>query len=886
MFQALAYHALNGLLLARIGLTHTSVNVKASAIFLKVYLVLQHLSEARNWSNLGSEGQMASTATTSETTPPNGALPPAAAVVIVGGGVAGTALAYQLAELGLDGVVVLEQNRLGAGTTWHAAGAVGRMRTTASLARLNERSAALYERVSNESGLETGWRRAGSLTIARSAERMLQLRRAGTMARRFGVDVREIAADETRERWPLAWLGDVVGGVWLPDDGIVDPLSLVQAIADEARRRGVLIVERVRVTEVRELGGRVTGVSTSAGEIDAETVVLCGGMWTAQLAASAGVSIPLHPVEHHYVLSNPVGSDVDALPLVRDPDGSIYFRGKGDALMLGAFQETSKPWLVDQVPDDFAFQLLEPDWEHFAAPLKEGFRRLPLLESLGIAKFVNGPESFTPDGNPLVGETAEIRRLFVSAGFNSSGLAYSGGVGEALAQWIVLDEPPGDLWTVDIRRFRPEQSDRGFLRERAVEVLGTHMRMAYPNVEFRRARELLRSPLHERLADAGACFGEKMGVERPNWFAAPGEAPVTRYSFMRQNWFERSRAEHLATRADVAVFDQSGFGKFEIVGPDALAVLQRVCANDVDVDPGRAVYTAMLTSRGTFASDLTVLRTGPDSFMMVTGTAQSVSDRAWLRRHVEPGEQLAITDRSAELAVLGVMGPRSRELLGGLCDTALSNDAFPFATTQPLSIAGVGCRAVRITYVGELGWELYVPVEAAGALYDALRFAGQPLGLVNAGHYAINSLRLEKGYRAWGADVSMDYTPIEAGLGFAVSWEKSTPFIGRHALWAQRNGRPPTRRMLSFVLEDSEPVLWGGELIFRDGECVGHTTSGAYGHSLGASVALGYVAAIDGSVEPDALLGHRYEVDLAGERHLARATISAPFDPARERVLG
>ncbi len=805
--------------------------------------------------------------------------------MIVGGGVAGIALAHQLAELGASGVVVLEQNELGSGTTWHAAGAVGRMRTTASLARLNDRSAALYERIARDSGLETGWRKAGSLTLARTEERIVQLRRAGLMARRFGVEVHEIGRSEARERWPLAWLDDIVGGVWLPDDGIVEPLALVRAIASEARRLGALVVEGVRVTALLERGGRAAGVSTTAGDIESETVVLCGGMWTAQLAASAGVSVPLHPVEHHYVLSNPVGRDIDALPVMRDPDGSIYCRGKGEALMLGAFQQTSKPWLVDRVPDNFAFSLLEPDWEHFAAPLKEGLRRLPPLASLGVAKFVNGPESFTPDGNPLVGETAEIRRLYVSAGFNSSGLAYSGGVGEALAQWIVADEPPGDLWTVDIRRFRPEQSERGFLRERAVEVIGTHMRMAYPNVEFGRARDLVRSPLHDRLTAAGASFGEKMGVERPNWFAAAGEEPITRYAFTRQNWFERSRAEHLAARESVALFDQSGFGKFEISGPDALAVLQRVCSNDVDVDPGRVVYTAMLTSRGTFASDLTVLRTAPDVFMMVTGTAQYVADRAWLARHVAPWERLTVLDRSADFAVLGLMGPRSRELLGGECDADLSNEGFPFATTRGVSLAGVPCRAVRITYVGELGWELYAPVERAGAVYEALWAAGRRFGLVNGGHYAINSLRLEKGYRAWGSDLSMDYTPIEAGLGFAVSWSKSVPFIGRDALWAQRNGHPPTRRMLSFVLEDSEPVLWGGELIFRDGECVGHTTSGAYGHSLGASVALGYVSAVDGSVDLDVVLPGRYEIDLAGERHRARASIAPPFDPARQRVL-
>jgi glycine cleavage system aminomethyltransferase T/glycine/D-amino acid oxidase-like deaminating enzyme len=828
---------------------------------------------------------MAPPATTTSDSLAHEPLPTAAGVVIVGGGVAGVALAHQLAEFGASGVVVLEQNELGSGTTWHAAGAVGRMRATASLARLNDRSAALYERIARESGLETGWQKAGSLTVARTEERMVQLRRAGLMAQRFGVEVHEIGRSEARERWPLAWLDDIAGGVWLPDDGIVEPLALVRAIASEARRLGVRTVEGVRVTSLRLQDGRAAGVRTTAGDIESDTVVLCGGMWTAQLAASAGVSVPLHPVEHHYVLSNPVGHDIDGLPVMRDPDGSIYCRGKGEALMLGAFQQTSKPWLVDHVPDDFAFSLLEPDWEHFAAPLNEGLRRLPTLESLGVAKFVNGPESFTPDGNPLVGETAEVRRLYVAAGFNSSGLAYSGGVGEALAQWIVMDEPPGDLWTVDIRRFRPEHSGRGFLRERAVEVIGTHMRMAYPNVEFGRARDLVRSPLHDRLTAAGASFGEKMGVERPNWFAAPGEEPITRYAFARQNWFERSRAEHLAARENVALFDQSGFGKFEISGPDALAVLQRVCANDVDVDPGRVVYTAMLTSRGTFASDLTVLRTAQDAFMMVTGTAQSVADRAWLARHVAPWERLAIVDRSAEFAVLGLMGPRSRELLGGVCDEDLSNEGFPFATTREVSLAGIPCRAVRITYVGELGWELYAPADRAGAVYEALWSAGRGFGLVNGGHYAINSLRLEKGYRAWGADLSMDYTPIEAGLGFAVSWSKAVPFIGRDALWAQRNGHPPTKRMLSFVLQESEPVLWGGELIFHDGECVGHTTSGAYGHSLGASVALGYVSLAGGRVDPDAVLAGRYEIDLAGERHGARASVTPPLDPARSRVL-
>ncbi|TMJ94418.1 MAG: FAD-dependent oxidoreductase, partial [Actinobacteria bacterium] len=455
-----------------------------------------------------------------------GRLPSHAAVVVVGGGIAGCAVAYHLAALGTRDVLVLEQNHVGSGTTWHAAGAVGRMRSSASLARLNDRSAALYARMERESGLPTGWREAGGLTIARSAERMVQLRRAGAMARQFGVAVHELSAAQAREKWPLARLDDVVGGVWLPNDGIVDPLQLVQAIAEAARRHGAAIEEGVRVTDLLQRDRRVTGVRTVSGTVHADTVVLCAGMWTRQLAEVSGYAVPLQPVEHHYVLSHSIGRDVGGLPVVRDPDGSIYFRGKGEALMLGAFQRVSKPWVVDRVPDDFAFRLLEPDWEHFAPPLDEGLRRLPLLQSIGIEHFINGPESFTPDGNPLVGELPDLRRLYICAGFNSSGLAYSGGVGEALAQWILADEPPFDVWAIDVRRFSREQAGRDFLVQRGVEVLGTHMNMAYPNVELQQGRDLRRTPLHDRLASSGACFGQKLGIERPNWFAADGRPPV------------------------------------------------------------------------------------------------------------------------------------------------------------------------------------------------------------------------------------------------------------------------------------------------------------------------------------------------------------------------
>jgi 4-methylaminobutanoate oxidase (formaldehyde-forming) len=804
--------------------------------------------------------------------------PNRAAVVIVGAGVVGCSLAYHLAALGRD-VLVLERNEIGSGTTWHAAGAVGRMRVSAGLARINDRSAAMYARMAEESGLPTGWVENGSLTLACTRDRMVQLRRTGALASHFGVTAEEIGPAEAAALWPSADLDDVIGGVYLPNDGIVDPLALTRAIAEAARRRGVVIREGAGVDHVLVKDGRARGVRTAQGDVEAETVVLCTGMWTPQLAALAGVAVPIQPVEHHYVLSHALPDAVDGLPVVRDPDRCIYFRGRDGRLMLGAFQPTSKPWLVDRVPDDFAFSLLDADWEHFAAPLAAGRRRLPQLAELGIETFVNGPEGFTPDGNPLVGAVPGVGGLYVSAGFNSSGIAYGGGVGEALAHWIAEGEQPFDMWALDVRRFGPAQARREFLRARGVEVLGTHMRLAYPGIEWSEGRGLARSALHERLASAGAAFGEKLGVERANWFSRNGTE--LRHSFGRPSWFADSAAEHAATRTAAGLFDVSSFAKLRVTGPGALALLQRACAGDVDVAPGKVVYSAMLTARGTFASDLTVIRTRDADFTLITGTAHRVADRAWLD-DLRDGEDVTLSDVTDETAVLALMGPAAREILRPLTAADLSLAAFPFSTSQEIEVAGVCCRAVRITYVGELGWELHVPRAEAGRLYDALHAAGTPLGLADAGYHAINSLRLEKGYRQWGADITRNDTPLEAGLGFAVAWD--TPFHGRAALLARRRAGPPTRRLVSLVLTDPEPVLWGGERFFRDGACVGYTTSGAYGHTLGAAVALGYLD-LGEPVTPAAVAAGAYEVDVAGERVPARASLRPLFDPERERIL-
>ncbi len=810
-------------------------------------------------------------------------VPDRARVVIVGGGVAGCSVAYGLATNGWKDVVLLEQNQLGSGTSWHAAGAVGRFRTPGSFARMSERSAQLYAGLEQETGLPTGFKMVGGLSLAQNDERMIQLRRAAALAGHFGVEVQIISPTEVAAIWPFAVVDDLVGAALVPGDPRVDPELLPRAIAQGARLRGATIIEGVRVLDLLQANGRITGVRTEGQDIEAEYVVIAGGMWTRQLALSCGVSVPLHPVEHHYLISNPTGQDLTWTPVTRDLDFTTYFRGHEDRILIGAFQKKSKPWLVDRVPDEFAFSLLEPDWEHFEQPLREGYHRLPLLREIGFEKFVNGPESFTPDGNPILGETPEIAGLYVLAGFNSSGLAFAGGAGEALAQWIIGGEQPFDLWPVDVRRFGPWQNNRRFLRERTVETLGMHFRLAVPNTEFELGRGLKCSPLHGMLDDAGASFGQKMGYERPNWFARSTEDRTTTYSFGRQNWFDNHRREHLAARESVAVFDQSSFGKISVTGSDALALLQRACANEIDVSPDTVVYTGMFNTRGTFESDVTVIRTGLEAFHVITGTAQIVRDIAWLRRLTRDGEAVSVIDVSSATAVIGVMGPNSRGLLQSSTDSDLSNLAFPFATVQTIALGATTCRAVRITYVGELGWELHIPADQAMSALSELWRVGGAYGLTNAGHYAINSLRIEKGYRAFGPELNTDYNAFEAGLVFAIGWDKKVDFCGREALRAVRHTGAPLRRLVSFCLLDAEPILWGGERCFRDGRVVGYTTSGAYGHTVGCSVALGYVAS-DESITEEYLQTGSWEIDIAGTRVSAYASLSPPYDPVGQRI--
>ncbi len=805
-----------------------------------------------------------------------------ARVVIVGGGIVGASVAYHLTRLGWRDVVLLEQGSLSCGTTWHAAGLVGQLRSSSNLTRLIRESVELYGRLEAETGQSTGWKRCGSVSVARTAERMIQLKRNAAMATAYGVEAHVISREEAAARYPLMRIDDLVGAVWIPGDGKANPADVTQALARGARAGGARLMEGVKVTGVQVARGAVAGVETSAGPIATEILVNCAGMWARELGRLSGVTIPLHACEHMYIVTQPIAGVASDLPVLRDPDGHIYVKEEVHGLLMGGFDPWAKPWGADGIPEGFAFGTLQEDWDKFDILMRNALVRVPALETAEVRTFLNGPESFTPDNYFILGEAPEVRRYYVGAGFCSGGIAAAGGAGKALAEWIVGDGAPMDLWPADIRRFAAFHGNRRFLRERVSETVGVYYDIAFPNHELTSGRGLRRSPLHERLRDRRACFGAKMGWERPNWFAPDGVEPETVYSFGRQNWFEHSAAEHRAAREAVAVFDQTSFCKLRLEGADAEAVLQRLCANDVAVPAGRVVYTAMLNARGGFESDLTVTRLSEEAYLIVTGSAQGPRDLDWIRRNTPAGARATLTDVTGAYTVLGLMGPRSRELLARVSDADLDAAAFPFGTSREIAIGRGMVRATRITYVGELGWELYVPVEQAGLVYDDLAEAGGDLGLRDAGYYALDSLRIEKAYRAWGRDITSDDTPWEAGLGAAVRLDKPAEFLGRDALLAQRE-RKPTKRLVTFVLEDAPTLPWGDEPIRRDGRVVGSITSAAFGHTLGRSVALGYVRDPDG-VDEAMVASGRFELDVAGERVPARAGFAAPYDPRGLRV--
>lgn len=815
-------------------------------------------------------------------------VPAHARVVIIGGGIVGCSTAYHLAKLGCADVVLLEQGRISCGTTWHAAGLVGQLRAQESMTRLVRYSTQLYAGLEQETGLASGWKNCGSLTVARTAARMTQLRRTAAIARAYGVDCDVVSPAQAHRHWPLMRTDDLVGAVWLPGDGKCNPSDLTQALARGARSRGVRIIEGMRVTGVSVQAGAVAGVRWcdkmgGEGEVVCETVVNCAGQWAKAVGRLCGVTIPLHSAEHFYLVTERLDGAHPDLPVMRDPDGYVYFKEEVGGLVMGGFEPDAKPWGMDGIPEPFEFQLLPEDWEQFEILMRNAIHRVPMLADCGVKQLLNGPESFTPDNNFLLGEAPELRNFYVGAAFNSMGIASAGGAGMALAEWIVAGEPTMDLWPVDIRRFARFNGNDRWLRKRVKETLGLHYAMPWPNRELDSARPLRRSPLYSQLAAAGACFGSRMGWERANWFGAPGSRPSNEYSFGRQNWFAASAQEHLAARRDVALFDMTSFSKFLVKGRDAQDVLQYLAANDVAVPVGRTVYTALLNDRGGFESDLTATRLADDEYLLVSGSAQATRDAHYIERHIPAGRHCVLIDITGMISVLAVMGPRSRELLSSVSRADFGNAAFAFGSSREIDIGYATVRATRITYVGELGWELYVPVEQTVSVFETLSEAGRSFGLVNAGYYAIESLRLEKAYRAWGRELTPDYTPVEAGLLFAVRCDKGVAFRGREVI-EQQVAAGVSRRLAAFTLEDPQAVIWGGELIIRDGRPAGHLTSGAYGHSLGRSVALGYVSGEDRLLTVEQLAGGRYEIEIAGIRVPATVHVRAPLDPRGVRI--
>jgi glycine cleavage system T protein len=809
------------------------------------------------------------------------AVPSQARVVIVGGGIAGCSVAYHLTHHGWRDVVLLERRDISCGTTWHAAGLVGQLRATANLTRLAKYGADLYEQLEAETGQATGFRRPGSISLARNPERMHELKRLASRARCFGVDVDVITPSEAGRRWPLIRTDDLVGGLWLPRDGRTNPIDTTLALAKGARLGGATILENTAVTGITLRRGAVAGVSTTGGEVTCEVVVNCAGIWARDLGRLAGVAVPLHASEHFYIVTDPMPGVAPDLPVLRDPDGYIYVREEVGGLLMGGFEPVAKPWGMGGIPDNFAFSLLPEDWDHFQVMMEQAIHRIPTIETAPVRRHVNGPESFTPDGRYLLGEAPDVRNYFVAAGFNSIGIASGGGAGKALAEWIVGGEASMDLWDVDIRRTAAFQTNPRYLHDRTTEMVGKAYAMHWPFDQHATSRDVRKSVLHDRLAARGACFGAVMGWERANWFASPGMEPVYRYSYGRQNWFERSADEHHAVREAVGLFDQSSFTKLRLQGPDAVDVLQRLCANDVDVPVGHIVYTQMLNRHGGIECDLTVTRVAEDAYFVVTGASVATHDTAWIRGHLGDAHAV-LTDVTSAYAVLGVMGPRSRALLARLTDADLGNDAFPFLASREIWLASAPVRASRVTYVGELGWEVYVPTELAPGVYDALVAAGNDLGLRHAGYHAMDSLRIEKAYRSWGHDLGGDDTPLQAGLGFCVRFDKRLPFLGRDALLTQRE-KPLGRRLVVFTLEDPEPLLYHDEPIWRDGVLVGRITSGAYGHTLGRAIGLGYVEHAEG-VSDAFIAGGQWELEIACERFPVRAQLAPPYDPKSLRV--
>jgi glycine cleavage system aminomethyltransferase T/glycine/D-amino acid oxidase-like deaminating enzyme len=801
-------------------------------------------------------------------------VPPQSRIVIIGGGIIGCSIAYHLAKRGERDVVLLERLQLTHGATWHAAGLVGQLRSSSNLTRLMRYGAELYGRLEAETGQATGWQGVGSLRLASSPARWQELKRSATMAKGFGFHVELVSAKEARELFPLLDTKGVEGAAWIEGDGHVDPTSLTNAYAAGARAGGVTFAQGVRVTALKRHGRRVTTVATDAGDIAAEFVIDAAGMWGRDIAAMVGTRIPVCAVEHQYVVTEKTDRIPAGLPTLRDPDADFYVKPEPGALAIGGWEPETRPWGAGGISTSFGPELLQPDFDRFAPLAEAAAARIPALNEVGIRQMINGPIPITADGEPIIGLSPELDNFYLCCGF-TSGIAASGGAGWVMANWIVDGDPGLDLWPFDVRRFGTPHSVKSFMYERAVESYARYYHIAWPNHDPEAGRGARRSPLHGTLLDAGAVYGSKFGWERPNWFAEPGTQAVDVPSFERGPAFDAIGEEHRAVRERVALIDMSSFSKYEVRGPAALALLQKIACNDVDRPVGTVVYTQLCNERGGIEADVTITRLAPDRFYFVTGSALGVRDRATIERHIPADGGVAIDDLTSARSVLNLCGPRSREVLGELTDAPLGNADFPYMSARHLDLAYAPVLALRVTYVGELGYELHVPVEYALHLYERLWSVGARFGIANAGYRAVNSLRLEKHFLAWGSDITPDYNPFEAGLGFCVARDKGD-FVARAAMAAVSAGGP--RQKLTWFTAPPEINLFGGEIVLAGDRVLGRVTSGGYGYTVGSNLLCAYLAA-------DELAHHEYEVEVMGTRHPAARHTRPLYDPDRRAIL-
>ncbi|WP_319529870.1 FAD-dependent oxidoreductase [uncultured Cohaesibacter sp.] len=810
-------------------------------------------------------------------------LPNKARVVVIGGGIMGCSVAYHLVKKGWTDVVLLERKQLTSGTTWHAAGLIAQLRASHNMTRLARYSQELYGNLEEETGVATGFRRNGSITVALSDERHEEILRQASMARAFGVEVEPISPSEIAERYEYVNVEDAVGGVYLPKDGQGDPGNIAYAFAKGAKMGGAIVAERTKVTAIARSGRRVTGVSWQneqgeSGEIACEHVVNCAGMWGRELGQMTGTNVPLHACEHFYIVTDNIPG-LTQLPTLRVPEECAYYKEEAGKILLGAFEPVAKPWGMNGIPEDFEFDQLPEDFDHFEPILEAAINRLPLLAETGIHTFFNGPESFTPDDAYHLGLCPEMDNVWVAAGFNSIGIQSAGGAGMALAEWMDTGEKPFDLGDVDIARMQPFQGNRHYLFERSTETLGLLFADHFPYRQKATARGVRRTPLHEHLAREGAVFGEFAGWERANWFADDGQEREYRYSWKRQNWFDNAAREHQAIRNNVGLYDMSSFGKLRIEGPDAEAFLNRIGAANYSVPVGKIVYGQLLNSRGGIEADVTVTRLSETAYLMVTPAATRLADETWLRRHVGD-DRVVIIDMTAAEAVICVMGPNSRTLLNAVSPNDFSNEVNPFGTAQDIEIGMALARAHRVSYVGELGWELYISSDMAAHVFEVLHAAGKSIDAKLCGMHMMDCLRLEKGFRHFGHDITCEDHILEAGLGFAVARDKND-YIGRDAVLRKRE-TGLERRMVQFRLKDPAPLLYHAEPILRDGKVVGHLSSGAYGHTLGGAVGMGYVPCNGEAAE--ALLSSTYEIEVAGRLFAAETSLKPFYDPTSARM--